>query len=125
MKKLALLRPGDWLILLGGIVLVVWLAQISWQQQAAARVRIYQDGRLFAELDLAQVRTLQVPGPLGETTVEIAQGRTRIARDPSPRQYCVREGWLSDAGQLAICLPNRTSIELVGHGPREYDSLNY
>jgi hypothetical protein len=125
MKKLALLRPGDWLILLGGIVLVVWLAQISWQQQAAARVRIYQDGRLFAELDLAQVRTLQVPGPLGATTVEIAQGRARIARDPSPRQYCVREGWLSDAGQLAICLPNRTSIELVGHGPREYDSLNY
>jgi hypothetical protein len=125
MKRLALLRPGDWLVLAGALALVIWLALVCWQQQAAARVRIYQDGRLFAELDLALAKTLQVPGPLGLTTVEIMQGRVRIARDPSPRQYCVREGWLTTAGQLAICLPNRTSIELIGRGPRDYDSLNY
>lgn len=125
MKIRHLLQTGDWLVLFAGIVLVVWLALVCWDRQAAARVRIYQDGKLFAELDLSLVRIVQVPGPLGMTDVEISHGRARIARDPSPRQYCVREGWLTDAGQLAICLPNRTSIELVGRGPRNYDSLNY
>lgn len=124
MRKLAL-RPGDWLVLLAGVIAIILLAEVCWKQQAAARVRIYQEGRLFAELDLAAERTLTVPGPLGATLVEIAHGRARIARDPSPRQYCVREGWLTEAGQIAICLPNRTSIELLGHAPRDYDSLNY
>lgn len=127
MRKICLraMLAGDWLVLLAGAGLVIVLAQVCWQQQAAARVRIFQDGQLFAELDLALERTLQIPGPLGATEVEITHGRARIAKDPSPRQYCVREGWLTEVGQVAICLPNRTSIELAGHAPRHYDSLSY
>ena len=118
-------KCGDWLLI--GILLLLWalLAHWCWQQPAATRVRIFQDGKVFAELDLNAARTLQVPGPLGLTVVEVASGKARIARDPSPRQYCVREGWLTQAGQSAICLPNRTSIELSGNQPRAYDSLNY
>lgn len=118
-------RLGDGLVLLLALLCVVWLGFLAWQSEAAARVRIYQDGQLFAELDLAASRLMSVPGPLGDTVVEVAAGRARIAKDPSPRQYCVRDGWLTAAGQVAICLPNRTSIELVGHKARRYDSLNY
>ncbi|GAB7127110.1 NusG domain II-containing protein [Silvimonas sp. JCM 19000] len=120
-----LLRPGDWLITALAASAVVVLATLAWRSDGATHVRIYQAGKLFAELDLAAQRTLAVPGPLGLTTVEVAQGRARIAADPSPRQYCVRAGWLSQSGQVAICLPNRTSIELTGSKPRGYDSLSY
>ncbi|KPC54039.1 NusG domain II-containing protein [Amantichitinum ursilacus] len=120
-----LLRPGDWLITGLAASAVIALAMLAWRSDGATHVRIYQSGKLFAELDLAAHRTLDVPGPLGLTTVEVAQGRARIAADPSPRQYCVRAGWLSQSGQVAICLPNRTSIELTGSKPRAYDSLSY
>lgn len=100
------------------------VACTAWQQQEAARVRLYQDGQLYAEVDLAAHRTLAIPGPLGTTTVEIDGGRARIAADPSPRQYCVRTGWLQRAGDSAVCLPNRTAIALVGQRP-SYDSLGY
>lgn len=122
---LRLLRPGDWVLLMLSVLLIVGLIPLAWQQDRAARVRVYQDGKLFGEYDLAAARRIETPGPLGVTMVEIADGRVRIARDPSPRQYCVRAGWLSEVGQTAICLPNRTSIELVGTGPRPYDSLSY
>lgn len=122
---LGLLRPGDWLVLILAGLLVVALIPLAWQQDRAARVRIYQDGKLFGEYDLDAPRIVEAHGPLGATVVEINNGQVRIARDPSPRQYCVKAGWLSAAGQTAICLPNRTSITLVGTQPLPYDSLNY
>jgi hypothetical protein len=120
-----LLKWGDVLCLL--LLAALWgvLTYWSWAQPRATRVRIYQDGQVYAELDLMAAKTLRVAGPLGETVVEVTAGKARIAADPSPRQYCVQAGWLQQAGQSAICLPNRTSIELVGHQPRAYDSLSY
>ncbi|MBE9610530.1 NusG domain II-containing protein [Chitinilyticum piscinae] len=109
------------------LLLLLWplLAHWCWAQPQATKVRIYQNGRLFAELDLLAQRRLAVTGPLGDTVIEIRHGQTRIVSDPSPRQYCVRAGWLSQAGQSAICLPNRTSIELIGDGGPAFDSLSY
>ena len=122
---LALLKVGDYLIALAMLLLSVWLAQMSWQHEGAARVRVYQNGRLQGEYDLSVPRKISAQGPLGDTLIEIADGRVRIAKDPSPRQYCVKSGWLSSAGQVAICLPNRTSIELIGRTPPAYDSLSF
>ena len=119
------MRPGDAILLLTLVLLWSVLTPLCWSQASATRVKVFQDGQLFAELDLAAARTLVITGPLGDTVVEIAAGRARIARDPSPRQYCVRTGWLTQAGQSAICLPNRTSIQLTGNRPPSYDSLNY
>ncbi|WP_373975978.1 NusG domain II-containing protein [Chitinibacter sp. SCUT-21] len=120
-----ILKWGDVLCLL--LLVLIWgaISLWSWQQPHATRVRIYQDGKVFAELDLMAAKTMRVPGPLGETIVEVNAGKARIANDPSPRQYCVKAGWLQQAGQSTICLPNRTSIELVGKQARPYDSLSY
>ncbi|GHD61614.1 NusG domain II-containing protein [Jeongeupia chitinilytica] len=112
-------------MLLFGLLLVVASALWGWQGGSATRVRVYQGGKVYADVDLAATRTLRVPGPLGDTVIEVAAGKARIAADPSPRQYCVREGWLMRAGEAAICLPNRTSIELLGEGGRGFDSLSY
>lgn len=120
-----LLRPGDYLLILTMLSATLLLANWSWRQEGAARVRVYQNGQLHGEYDLAVPRQISAQGPLGVTLVEIADGRVRIAKDPSPRQYCVKSGWLSSAGQVAICLPNRTSIELVGKQASPYDSLAF
>ncbi|MDK2123186.1 NusG domain II-containing protein [Parachitinimonas caeni] len=120
-----LLRPGDYVLLLFATVAVAASYPLAWRsQQNAQRVRIFANGTLFAERDLSGPARLAVPGPLGDTIVEIADGRVRIAADPGPRQYCVNAGWLEHAGQLAVCLPNRTAIELPTAVPR-YDSLSY
>lgn len=120
-----LLRPGDWLTMLALLALIVYLTSLSWNMAGATHVRVYQDGKLLGEYDLNITRRIITTGPLGQTVVEIAGGRVRIAQDPSPRQYCVKAGWLTTAGQVAICLPNRTSIELRGTQTLPYDSLSF
>jgi len=119
-----MMRAGDCAIVLLGVFATGFTAYCSWQGHPAQRVRIYQEGQLYAEFDANANQILAVAGPLGTTRVEIANGRARIAADPGPRQYCVRAGWLQQAGDSAVCLPNRTAIALIGGAPR-YDSLGY
>jgi hypothetical protein len=73
---------------------------------------------------LSRNQIISVPGPLGISRIAIHDRQVRIAADPSPRQYCVHQGWLKQAGEIAICLPNQVSVELSGRGKR-YDTLNY
>ena len=118
------LKAGDWLVLAGSLCAVVALARVEWGQGQGDRVAIRANGKPFAELSLRSPQRVAVPGPLGVTEIEVAQGQVRVARDPGPRQLCVHQGWLSQAGQIAICLPNHVSIEVKGRA-LSYDSLGY
>lgn len=121
---LAWLRPGDCLILAGGAVLVALTIPNLWQAGLADKAVIRQNGQIFAEADLQHARQLHVPGPLGMTLIAIEPGRARVVSDPGPRQYCVRQGWLSRPGEIAICAPNRVSLQITGR-TRLYDSISY
>ena len=118
------LKLGDWLVLLAGALFTLWLASLVWHGGAADKAIIRSGGKIFRELPLSQNLELEVPGPLGLSKIAIHNHQARIAADPSPRQYCVRQGWLKQAGEIAICLPNQVSLELTGSG-KTYDSLSY
>jgi hypothetical protein len=118
------LRPGDWLTLLIGAIFVVVLTLKLWNGDLADKAIIRSGGKIFREVSLSRNQKIEVPGPLGVSIVSIRDRKARIASDPSPRQYCVRQGWLQHAGEIAICLPNQVSVELAG-SRKKYDSLNY
>jgi len=115
---------GDWLVLLAGAFFTLWLASLVWHGSAADKAIIRSGGKIFRELPLSRDLELEVPGPLGMSKISIHNHQARITSDPSPRQYCVRQGWLKQAGEVAICLPNQVSLELSGSKKR-YDSLSY
>lgn len=117
-------KPGDYLTLLLGSGFVVWMMLTLWSGGLADTAIIRSGGKVFREVPLSRDQQIEVPGPLGTSIVTIRQRKAGITTDPSPRQYCVRQGWLQQTGEVAICLPNQVSVELVG-GERKYDSLNY
>lgn len=117
-------RPGDFLTLSVVAVSVIWLCVTLWQRGAGGMLVIRSKGSVVSELSLQRNRTLSVNGALGATIVEVNNQRARIASDPSPKQYCVRQGWLQQIGEIALCLPNQVSIEIAGAENR-VDSLSY
>ncbi len=123
-SPLAHIKAGDWITLLLGSLFTVWLATTLWQGGAADKAIIRSGGKIFREVPLSRDQIIEVPGPLGLSQIAIHNRQARIAADPSPRQYCVRQGWLKQAGEISICLPNQVSVELNG-GNKRYDSLNY
>lgn len=124
MNWLRLIRPGDWLVMLGSLALVGGSFPLFWQGGLADRAIIRQEGRVFAEVDLKARKQYAVPGPLGTTLIAVEPGRARVISDPGPRQYCVRQGWLMRPGEIAICAPNRVSVQIAGR-TKVYDSISY
>lgn len=120
----ALVRPGDWLIILLGVAVVLLSARLLWRGDQARSVIVRAAGTQVAELPLDRPAQMRVAGPLGDTLIEVQPGRARVAADPGPKQYCVLQGWLSRPGAVAICAPNQVSLQLQG-GRQAYDSLNY
>lgn len=124
MSALRHIKPGDYLTLLAGALFTVWVTLAVWSGGIADTALIRSGGKVFKEVPLSRDQQIEVPGPLGVSIITIEKRRARISSDPSPRQYCVRQGWLQQAGEIAVCLPNEVSVELTG-GEKKYDSLNY
>lgn len=119
-----LLRSGDIGVLLAGAGLVVALTVFAWGGGNGDTAVIRAAGQVVKTAALTHAQNVSVKGPLGTTQIEIQPGRARIARDPSPRQLCVKQGWLSQAGAAALCLPNQVSLEIRGR-TSPYDTLGY
>jgi hypothetical protein len=118
------IKTGDWLTLLMGGIFVVLLTLALWSGDLADKAVIRGGGKIFSVVPLSRDQQIEIPGPLGVSIISIQQRKARIASDPSPHQYCVRQGWLQQTGEIALCLPNQVSVELVG-SKKKYDSLNY
>jgi len=121
---MATVRAGDVGVLLAGGVLVAVLTLWAWGGDRGDTIVIRAAGQVVKTATLTHAQTFSVNGPLGTTQIEIEPGRARVAADPSPRQLCVRQGWLTLSGQAALCLPNQVSLEIRGRTPA-YDTLGY
>ena len=106
--------------LLDGIILVIVLSVAVF-----SGVRIYghrenrvhlvietPDGTWIYSLDTD--RRLQIPGPLGNTVIEISGKKARFAESPCPNRTCISEPPISRKGEWSACLPNRVVIRIEG-----------
>lgn len=118
------MRPGDYVVVLLAVLATAASAAVLWGTDAPSTAIVRLRGQTVATLPLDRPNHFEVRGPLGTTRIEVQPGRARVASDPGPRQYCVKQGWLSRGGAAAICAPNEVTLQLVGRRPA-YDSLTY
>lgn len=112
------------MVILASVIVVIALFQQFWSVEQASKLKIRQGDKVVGTFDLNQTRELHITGPIGESVIIINNGKARFKQSPCHNQYCVHQGWLSHAGQVAICLPNQISLQLMGK-TIDYDSLNY
>lgn len=115
---------GDWFVIFVGIIAVFLLFQQFWRLEQPSTLKVRLGDKIIGTYDLNQVHELKFNGPIGISTISINQGKVRFKQSPCHNQYCVHQGWLSHAGQVAICIPNQISIQLIGK-QSNYDSLSY
>jgi hypothetical protein len=115
---------GDYLVIIASFIAVIFMFQQFWSFAPASKLKIRLGNTIVGTYDLNQTRELAIKGPIGIANISINQGKVRFKQSPCRNQYCVHQGWLSHAGQVAICLPNQISLQLMG-AKNGYDSLNY
>ena len=103
-----------WLIavaIAGTIGSVVWVSAVHTQ---AARIIVDVDGRPVYTAPLSTPCTKEIAGTRGMVRVEIEGGRVRIAEADCPNHVCVRSGWHNSAGDVIVCVPNKTIVRIMG-----------
>lgn len=123
MFKAIKLQLGDWLILIASLAMTGYLFSHYDTMRLAQKVQIKHGGAVLGIYTLNQQKKIVAKGPLGDSIIEIHDGKARFAHAPCHNQYCVHQGWLKHAGQLAVCLPNQVTLQLLGE--KSFDSLSY
>ena len=116
---------ADWILLLTVVALLPLLYLQLWGPGGVGeRVRILAPGQKPVSYSLTKDRTVDVAGAVGISTIKIHNGEARFIASPCHGKYCIHSGWHTHAGEVAACLPNRISLEIIGAN-RRYDSINF
>ena len=111
----AKLKWGD-LVIIGAVLLLAAMLSAALARQAVGGqlyAEVWQDGALVERVALTE-QTDRVIELDGHNTI-VLQGKTAVIQSADCHdQVCVRTGTLTRAGQVAVCLPNRVVLRLVG-----------
>lgn len=114
-------RWGDIAIIVLVIGLAIGSACLFWQSKTdVLSCQITQDGQVLYDiaLDASSQQTITLSGDyddyLVENTIQIDGESVYFAHATCPDQVCVHAGVLTRGGQIAVCLPSRIAVKLVG-----------
>ncbi len=69
-------------------------------------------------------RIFPIPGPFGETVVEIRDKKVRVREAHCPNRLCEKQGWVVKG--VIVCLPNHIVISVGGKAadsPKDVDAI--
>jgi len=104
----------DWFFLTLSLTLTLGTAWAVFAPTSAPlRVEVQDpEGTFLYPLD--QDRTIKAKGPIGFTTIEVAQGRVWVEDSPCTNKVCIAMGIIRSSGQFVACLPNRVFVRITG-----------
>lgn len=97
------------LLLSTGIILRTKLG-LNWQSAKDTKISVYHNGKLNKHLKLTEDQEIILLD--GKMVVEIKGKKVRVKKSECPRQLCVKTGWIQHTGEVIICVPFKTVIEI-------------
>lgn len=120
-----MLKKGD-IILLGIIAaaIVISFAVVSTYKRSGedtGKVAVIKmKDEIIKSIDLSTVNEPQKIEVLGKhiQVILVERGRIRFLEADCPDKICVNTGWLSEKGDMAVCIPNSTMIKIEGQSDK-------
>jgi len=76
------------------------------------------DGKVIQTIDLNGVKAQKqwkIYDKAGNyNLIEVFPGKIRVKDADCPDKICVKTGWISQSGQIAVCLPHKLIINIEG-----------
>lgn len=120
-----MLKKGD-IILLGIIAaaIVISFAAVSTYKSSGkdtGKVAVIKmKDEIIKSIDLSTVNESQKIEVSGKYTqvILVERDRIRFLEADCPDKICVSTGWLSEKGDMAVCIPNSTMIKIEGQSDK-------
>ena len=116
-------QVGDGLVL-GLCLVLLWVLYMAFWIGGGRSVEamVMVNGENWARLNLYHDQDLRVPGPLGDSHIQVRDSEVRFIDSPCPNKLCILQGPIAEGGEVAVCLPNLVSIRVMDKDPR-FDSI--
>ena len=120
-----IIKPLDIVIiaLTAGIITLYLIDTVSMGHDTSY-VKVSVEGKEYL-YDINKEVTKTFYGPVGETVVEIRDGKAAIIESDCKNKTCIHMGQIDKSGQSAACLPNRVLISVEGDHTDEVDAGTY
>lgn len=89
-----------------------------------AMLEIESMGEPYAVVEMGRRDTVRVPGRLGNSVIEIDENGARFIETAGPDTSCIDQGYITDAGEMAVCVPNRVLIRVIGKSDIDTDFIS-
>lgn len=128
--NILMFKKGDKILIVSILIIVAVL--IGWKyltvdQNEQLIAVITQDGELIKKINLSELKdseTVAIDEPLHQVILA-KKGKICFYESDCPNQTCVNAGWLTKAGDRAVCLPNKVIITIEGESQEEVDTFSY
>ena len=116
---------GDRIVLGGAAGLVLWSYLFFWSGGGAIgqQAIVILKGIETQVLSLKQNQIFEIEGLLGQSRIEVSDGKIRFIDSPCKGKQCIHADWINRGGQIIACLPN--GLSLVIEGGVQYDAINF
>ncbi len=84
---------------------------------------IMQDNHVIERIDLndSPDRIIQIENV--QIKIAVQDGRIRFIESSCADKTCVNTGWIDSPGEMAVCLPNKVLIKIVGEESSDIDII--
>ncbi len=119
------MKIGDWLILVFSLMLI----PLSWsmtkhQPGTSSAIEINVSDQQALTYSINKDQKINVAGKLGNSIIEIYDGKVRFSHSPCNGKICILSGWHQRSGDHIVCLPNKISVSLLSQEDR-FDGINF
>ena len=114
-----MLKKGD-MILFGVIIIIIasafLISNLSHDNSAGKTAEIIHNGKVLRTFDLNSITKSEdiAIDDKYHNVIRVEQGKIRFLESTCPDQICVKTGWLTNNGDIAVCLPNQAIIKITG-----------
>ena len=118
------MTPGDrilFFVLLGiGLLSILSLRLLFAPGRTAS---IFVSNRLVKKISLGSDETHLIHGVVGAIELRVAPDGIRVTQSECPEKICMRQGAISNKGQIIVCVPNQMIITIDGEAGHSLDAV--
>lgn len=91
-------------------------AAIKLKTEEAENVEIFVNNKLQYTYKLSEEQKIfKVPTDIGGVEIEFNNKQVRVTKSFSPKKLCVKQGWISKAGEAIIGVPDKLLVKITGN----------
>jgi hypothetical protein len=97
---------------------------IRYLSAGASFLEIEVNGQPGTVVRMDQDQDITVEGKLGTTIIRIDESGARFIQSPCADKKCIESAPIKDAGEIAVCIPNRVMIRVLGENRVKTDFIS-